>query len=90
MSNPSPAASAASPPAPSLVEMDGRFAEIEAQRSMAQNRCIVLAGRVAELMDLLKIQRAENDRLLGLLNDQGTDPAESLVAAVAPIAPDDL
>jgi hypothetical protein len=55
-------------PPPSLVEMDGRLAEIEAQRAMAQNRCIVLAGRNAELMDLLKLQRAENDRLAELLD----------------------
>jgi hypothetical protein len=70
MSEPRNAASAASPPQPSLIEVDGRIAEIEAQRSMAQNRCVVLAGRVAELLDLLKIQRAENERLAGLLADR--------------------
>ncbi|TFZ59311.1 hypothetical protein E4V01_07625 [Methylorubrum sp. Q1] len=71
-------------PAPSIVEMDGRLAELEAQRAMAQNRCIVLAGRNAELLDLLKLQRAENDRLTQLMNDRdGSDPDSPIAPAAA-------
>ncbi|TFZ54996.1 hypothetical protein E4V01_24090 [Methylorubrum sp. Q1] len=80
MSEHAPAASA---PIHSPVEMDGRIAEIEAQRSMAQNRCIVLAGRNAELLDLLKIHRAEVERLTTLLNDG----PEAVAEAAMPVAP---
>ncbi len=73
----------AAPAAPSLAEMDGRLAELEAQRAMAQNRCILLAGRNAELLDLLKIQRAENDRLTELLNDRDGPEAEPFDVADA-------
>lgn len=73
----------AAQPAPSLVEMDGRIAELEAQRAMAQNRCIILAGRNAELMDLLKLQRAENDRLTQLKNGRDSSDPDSPIAPAA-------
>lgn len=66
---------------PSLVEMDGRLGELEAQRAMAQNRCIVLAGRNAELLDLLKLQRTENERLIVLLTERGISDATPIASA---------
>ncbi len=70
--------------APSSVEMDGRCAELEAQRVMAQNRCVVLAGRNAELLDLLKLSRAENERLASLVNDSdGSEPVALAEPAAA-------
>lgn len=72
------------PAPPSFAEMDGRIAELDAQRAMAQNRCIILAGRNAELLDLLKLQRAENERLNGLLS-VGGEAAGDVATSVEPL-----
>ncbi|CAO4174139.1 DUF904 domain-containing protein [Methylorubrum aminovorans] len=72
-------------PGPSMAEIDGRIAEIEAQRTMAQNRCVVLAGRNAELLDLLKIHRDEVERLTALING-GPEVVADAAMPVAPLA----
>lgn len=71
-------------PAPrtvSLADMNGRIAELEAQRDGALTRCAKIAGEKAEAIELVQILKVEVDRLKTLLNDRGgaapaTDPNE--------------
>lgn len=54
-----------------LVEINGRIGELEAQRNNALARCAQIAGEKAEAIDLVQILKAEVDRLTALLNDRG-------------------
>lgn len=47
----------------SPIKLNAQIGEIEQQRNAALKRSAKLAGDVAELIDLVKILRAENDRL---------------------------
>lgn len=47
----------------SPIKLNAQIGEIEQQRNTALTRCAKLAGDNAELIDLVKILRAENDRL---------------------------
>ncbi|NEU14316.1 hypothetical protein G3T14_19605 [Methylobacterium sp. BTF04] len=46
-----------------IVEMNGRIAELERQRDQALTRCSLLAGEKAEALDLLRAHVAEVERL---------------------------
>ncbi|QIJ76184.1 hypothetical protein GU700_17245 [Methylobacterium sp. NI91] len=78
-------------PAPktvSLADMNGRIAELEAQRDGALTRCARIAGEKAEAIDLARILKAEVDRLSTLLNDRGgTAPAAAPNDPETPLAP---
>ncbi|MBA9068419.1 hypothetical protein FHR71_002160 [Methylobacterium sp. RAS18] len=63
----------------SIVEINGRIGELEAQRDAALARAVKIAGEKAEALDLVRILKAENDRLTALLNDRG-DPAPAAPA----------
>lgn len=47
----------------SLAQIDGRIAEIEAQRNAALSRAARIAGERDEALDLVRILKAEVDRL---------------------------
>lgn len=64
----------------STEDIDGRIAELEAQRNYAQSRCALLAGKLAEAVAINKNANAEIDRLTKLLNPPAGD-------AAAPVAP---
>lgn len=78
-------------PAPrsvSLADMNGRIAELEAQRDGALTRCAKLAGEKAEAINLVQILKVEVDRLTGLLNDRGGPaPAAAPNDPETPLAP---
>ncbi|MDV2988296.1 UNVERIFIED_CONTAM: hypothetical protein Q9R58_28815 [Methylobacteriaceae bacterium AG10] len=78
-------------PAPkplTLVQINGRIDELEAQRNNALARCAQIAGERAELIDLVKILKAENDRLTALLNGRdGSEPAAAPNDPETPLAP---
>lgn len=61
----------------SPVEINGRLAEIATQRDMAQNRCIVLAGRVAELVDVIRAQQSEIKLLKGETQDEASEASSA-------------
>lgn len=47
----------------SLAQIDGRIAEIEAQRNAALSRAARIAGERDEALDLVRILRSEVERL---------------------------
>lgn len=47
----------------SIVEINGRIGELEAQRDAALSRAAKIAGEKAEALDLVKLLKAEVDRL---------------------------
>lgn len=67
----------------SLSDMNGRIGELELQRNQALTRCAKLAGEREEARDLVRLLKAEVERLTALLNDSG-GPA----AAVATTEPE--
>ncbi|MBD8906531.1 hypothetical protein [Methylorubrum zatmanii] len=69
----------------SLTALNGRIAELEFQRNRAQTRAAVIAGEKAEALDLVRILKAEVERLTALLNDSG-GPAAA-VASTEPETP---
>ncbi|MFD6316921.1 hypothetical protein [Methylorubrum thiocyanatum] len=72
----------------SIVEINGRIGELEAQRDAALSRAAKIAGEKAEALDLVKLLKAENDRLTGLLNDRGgAAPAAAPENPETPLAP---
>lgn len=54
----------------SVIEVNGRIAEIERQRDCALNRAAFLAGANAELADLVQILKGEVSRLEGVVRRQ--------------------
>lgn len=71
-----------------IVEINGRIGELEAQRDAALSRAAKIAGEKAEALDLVKLLKAENDRLTALLNDRG-GPASAAASndPETPLAP---
>jgi hypothetical protein len=58
------------PQAISPIKLNAQIGEIEQQRNTALTRCSKLAGDNAELIDLVRILRAENERLEGVVKRQ--------------------
>lgn len=54
----------------SPIKLNAQIGEIEQQRNTALTRCAKLAGDNAELIDLVKILRAENERLEAVVKRQ--------------------
>lgn len=65
----------------SLAQIDGRIAEIEAQRNAALSRAARIAGERDEALDLVRILRSEVERLTdrlalaGEIEGQASKPA---------------
>lgn len=68
---------------PSAVEINARFAELTAQRDAAQARTVLLAGRNAELLDLLQHYQKQ---AASLQNEIATLRGEPLPPATEPPA----
>ncbi|UGB26346.1 hypothetical protein LPC10_01660 [Methylorubrum sp. B1-46] len=72
----------------SIIEINGRIGELEAQRDAALSRAAKIAGEKAEAIDLVQILKAEVDRLTTLLNDRGGPaPATASDDPGTPLAP---
>lgn len=56
----------------SPIKINAQFAELEQQRNAALTRSAKLAGDNAELIDLVKILRAEVERLEAVVKRQST------------------
>jgi hypothetical protein len=63
--------------------MNGRIAELEAQRDGALTRCAKIAGEKAEEVELVQTLKPEVGRLTTLLNDR-----DSAAPAAAPNDPE--